>query len=321
MTRTDKTKGKSAKHSSKSKHVMLSIPKVSPTAQSPSTCLITRVDIDKIGRKLDIDDVLENMRKRYKNVDPCTLILKMLPENCIPLGWKLTEILGKGSYGIVLGTRGRMGQFGALKLLHPRDYSTQNNINRECKIGEKFHSMGIGVKVWGCFSFTRGKQKLNALHMSRIDGTVSSYLQGGTLSISKISSLVDNIFDIIARMKREKITHQDFHLSNIGYVHSSGDSSSKLVVIDFGKTTTKKAFVEYDIIKMIICTRKGYTSYSRSSNGTITPANTRIVENLQLFENLVRNKAKKVYDLEFPIDINDMIMYRDLVKEENYDYL
>lgn len=321
MTRTVKNKKSSLKHSSKIKSVMLDIPRSSSSSISPATCMLTRFELDKLGNKLDIDDVLKGLRIKYTNLDPCALVLKMLPAGCIPKNWQLTAILGKGAHGVVLGTRSPSGEFGALKITHPRDYTTQNAIKKEYKLGDKFHEMGIGVEVKGQCSFTRRKKKLNALHMSRIDGTISSYLQSGKLSTAKISNLVDKIFNLLSIMKSGKCTHADFHLSNIGYIHSDNSDSSNLVVIDFGRTTSKKAVVGYDIIKLLICTQKGYTSYSRSLGNTITPKTERIMDNLQKFEELVRIKAKEVYKLEFPSDLEGMLDRKDKIQVDNYDYL
>jgi len=320
MTRENKKRTSVKRSSSTFKPVKLDIHRKSPI-RCPSSCRLTRLDLDKLGSNLDIEDVFRSLRLKYSNVDPCTLIGKMLPTGCIPIGWKVTETLGKGANGIVVGTRGSSGQLGALKITHPHDYTSQNSMKKEHKIGRKFYDMGIGVEILEYCSFIRKKKKINTLHMSRIDGTISSYLQRGILSQDKISELVDGIFNILDIMKRGKITHADFHLSNIGFVHPDKGVSSKLVVIDFGKTTTKKYIRGYDIIKILICTQKGYTSYSRSPGNTITPKPARIMENLQRFEQLVRDKAKDIYNIEFPSDLDGMLSVKDEMESVNYDYL
>jgi len=313
-------KGKKRKRSTETTPKDLTIPVLTRSPPS-SECRISRYDLDKIGNNLDIDDVFRDLRLKYVGIDACALLLRMLPRKCIPSNWIVTRILGKGAYGIVIGTRGPMGELGALKITHPRDYSSQNTIQREFKLGEKMHEIGIGVELRHHCSFIRNKKKMNILHMGRIDGTVSSYLQTKKLSASKISILIDHIFFILSKFRESKVTHGDFHLSNIGFIHSTSDNNSKLVAIDFGKTTRKKAVTSYDIIKMLICTQKGYTSYSRSLGNSVTPKTERILENLQTFERLVRIKAQEVYQLEFPNDLDDMLERKDRIEYDNYNYL
>jgi len=97
-------KGKKRKRSTETTPKDLTIPVLTRSPPS-SECRISRYDLDKIGNNLDIDDVFRDLRLKYVGIDACALLLRMLPRKCIPSNWIVTRILGKGAYGIVIGTK------------------------------------------------------------------------------------------------------------------------------------------------------------------------------------------------------------------------
>jgi len=271
------------------------------------SCELTITDLRELGEDLDIEKTVYKYTREMSRADTaCTILRSIIPERCIPLDWEFTEVLGKGAYGTVIGTKGPNNERGALKLIRQRD---SESARKEYSSGIKFNKMGIGPEVKSHCSFIRGGNKVHAIHMSRIDGTISTYLQGDLTDL-QIYDLVQKLFHVIYRIANRGCTHMDFHLSNVGFVYSNPNTIGKLVVIDHGKVTHKKSFIGIDILQMIRGNLTGFSSRGVTNK-----------KNLQLFETLVREKASSELGITFPTEKENLKEQYFIMRENAYDYL
>ena len=276
-----------------------------------SRCLLQVRQLLDFGKSMNMLEIMEDELKKTRNPDKvCNALHKFLPENCIPSGWKIDAFLGKGSFGNVFSTAGPNNTRGALKImidhydLEPDDSDIMNSTERkeamlEQQNSNKFHEYGLSPKTtWMCshdlYDDDKNAKTLYVTHMSRIDGTLEDYLNVAR-DETELSNVVNSIMGLLLRMRTLNFTHGDFHTGNIGYVFLDGISPTPhFQIIDHGFVSTTKCLPEVDIGQLLrVIVDK---ELSPEMNAT----------NRRLMNKFVRENAKRIFNLDFPISEDDI---------------
>ncbi|CAM9384399.1 unnamed protein product, partial [Laminaria digitata] len=85
--------------------------------------------------------------------------------------------------------------------------------------------------------------------MESIDGTLAAWLEKRR-SKHFLDMFIVAFALTLKKFKEYSFIHGDFHIENIGYTFVS-KTSVKLVPIDFGRFSNKKALTELDILKFL----------------------------------------------------------------------
>ena len=190
---------------------------------------------------------------KVKKHSPCLTLGHFFPKKCLPKGWKITGILGHGSFGFVFSTIGPKNERGALKVIKDDDDdgSEEEEIQREITFNKIFHSLELSPKYMNhCkFSPERGVI-LHTIHMGRIDSTVGEYLNK-ELTSEEIDNLVEKIFELLVKMEKNYVTHGDFHPGNIGLTKNRNGVPGKMQLIDFGFSSIRKFTPKLDIVQLL----------------------------------------------------------------------
>ena len=246
-------------------------------------CVITKDEAHEFGLIFGVSDQIFKGVKNKRKADYCKIFTDFFPSTCLPNGWKLTRVLGKGLSGYVFASIGPNGQRGAFKVTKDETY---NSIVSEMEMGNKFNEIGLSPEIKSYCRFTPpgSNVKLHILHMGRIDSTVDQYLSKKR-SKEEINILVDKIFETISTIAEAGLTHGDLHSDNIGFIQDN-EGIGKISLIDFGLSSDKISLPEIDAIQAI---RQNYYK---------TPKE-RPTVNKKLFENAIKMKAKKTYGFSF----------------------
>ena len=194
---------------------------------------VCRIDSDELvtfsGRFFN--STVEDMGVKFD--DGCDFLEKVFHEEfgegCLPSGWEITGVLGNGKAGRVYSTIGPKGKTGALKIQHEDGFIDTKS---EVMMNKLFHHVGLtGEFKEGCV-FEQDGELLIVTHSEKIDMTLNKYLylSGG----SNFNILCQKIFELFERMRKNGLTHGDFHLHNIGIIVEDDGKTGILQVMDFG---------------------------------------------------------------------------------------
>jgi len=212
-------------------------------------CGLSEKNIKKIGKKTKVEShIRKSIKKIGKNGDPCVAFEKLFDKRIIPSGWRITKLLGAGSFGVVLGTRGPKNEKGALKIINE---SNSKIVDSEIKLGNEFHKLGISPKSTRMAHEKIGGQHLYAIHMDRIDGVIAEYLKKTDPSIQRMDMMVEKLFQLIDIMDKKKLIHGDLHWENIGFIHARDDNVGKLQVIDLGYAYSGKSLPALEFVQLL----------------------------------------------------------------------
>ena len=246
--------------------------RVKPIVQPKIWCTLTQQELREailhmgLGRDITMKDIPTPS-------DPnrlCKSLGEILSAACTK-GWEITGYLGKGANGTVFDVvRKKDGRKGVVKL----QYKDPHTIKEEVSEQRKLHKRGLAPELIEYCSFkprsmdTKAERDLRrAIHtstraprghrvyllfMDKLDGTVEDWLNRSPVSSKSMGALGRAIFDLIQRLRMEGFTHGDFHIGNLGYVFTDPSRTRvRIVPIDFGLTSTKRAFTYLEIIQLV----------------------------------------------------------------------
>lgn len=240
----------------------------------PSFCGVTQDHIEEFADAINLP---ETQRVTLKK-EPCKTLQAFFPKKCLPKGWRITNVLGAGSFGFVFSTRGPGNERGALKVMKE---DKDVDVAHETRIGIRFHGLGLGPEIKSHCTFKpKGGVTIHLIHMSRIDSTIAKYLSVDRTG-SQIENIVDKLFKAISTMEENGITHGDFHFGNIGF-----KNNNTLQIIDFGFSTDKVAMPIVDIYQLI-----RVNLFYNVEIKPVTPGNQK------KFDTLAREYAKNIYNI------------------------
>lgn len=246
-------------------------------------CVITQEDAKEFGLLFGVTEQIFKDVKNKRKADYCKIFTDFFPSSCLPDGWKLTRVLGKGLSGFVLGSVSPTGERGAFKVTMDETY---NSIVAEMEMGKIFNknSLAPEIKRYCRYTPPGTDQKLHILHMGRIDSTVGQYLSK-IRTKKEIDHLVDKIFEAIEAIADAGLTHGDLHGDNIGFIEDCNGVGS-ISLIDFGLSSNKISLPELDAIQAI---RQNFYMERKE----------RPTRNKKLFEKAIKREAKKRYGFDF----------------------
>lgn len=244
-------------------------------------CTVTKKEASEFSLLFGLS--IYNDQKNKGKADWCKILTEFFPSTCLPDGWKVTRVLGKGLSGYVFGVISPTGEKGALKVTQDETY---NSIISEMEMGKRFYEIGLApeTKAYCRFTPPGSNKKLHLLLMGRIDSTVGQYLSK-LRTKKEIDNLVDKIFKAIAIIAENGLTHGDLHGDNISFIHSD-DGIGKLALIDFGLSSNKISIPELDSIQAL---RQNFYMSSKE----------RPRENRKLFSAAIKREAKRIYGFKF----------------------
>lgn len=237
----------------------------------------------------------------------CKSLGEILSAACAK-GWQVTGYLGRGANGTVFDVvRKKDGRKGVVKL----QYKDPHTIKEEVSEQRKLHKKGLAPELIEYCSFkprsigskserdlrnavrssTRAPRghRVYLLFMDKLDGTVEDWLNRSPVSPRSMGALGRAVFDLIQRLREEGFTHGDFHIGNLGYVFTdSSKTKVRIMPIDFGWTSTKRAFTYLEVIQLV---RTSHPMYNAGM-----PRDT-----LAQFVAVVRKLAEKVYAYKLPM--------------------
>ena len=149
--------------------------------------------------------------------------------------WKLIEPLGEGGMGSVWSARNKIGEFGAIKLLHVHLSGYENFVTlfeKEIKILKGIHHASvIDIQDW------EFDQKSTCFYvMPLISGdTLAQFIDTKEISISEFNALALQLVDGIRACHQKEVIHKDIKPANI-MIRSDG----KPILIDFGVAYAKE---------------------------------------------------------------------------------
>ena len=240
----------------------------------PSFCGVNEAHIEAFADAINLPET----KRVTLQKEPCKTLQSFFPKKCIPKEWRITNVLGAGSFGFVFSTRGPGNERGALKVMkEDRDV----DVEHETRIGIKFHGLGLGPEIKSHCTFKpKGGVTIHLIHMSRIDTTVEKYLAVDRTD-AQIENVVDKLFKAISTMEENGITHGDFHFGNIGF-----KNNNTLQIIDFGFSTDKVSMPILDIYQLI-----RVNLFYNVGKKPVTRGNKKI------FDTLARKYAKNIYNI------------------------
>ena len=257
-------------------------------------CGLSEKNIKKIGKKTKIEShIRRSIKKIGKNGDPCIAFEKLFDKRIIPSGWRITKLLGAGSFGVVLGTRGPKNEKGALKIINERNSKI---VDSEIKLANEFYKLGISPSSKRMAHVKIGGQHLYAIHMDRIDGVIAEYLKKTDPSIQRMDMIVEKIFRLVDIMDKKKLIHGDLHWENIGFTHARDDSVGKLQVIDLGYAYSGKSLPALEFVQLL----RGL--HFEKMDGNVSSLT------FKYLDGQIREKALVKYGFRFPTNfmkIND----------------
>ena len=208
-----------------------------------------------LGGKLNLfEDTmgLTNSLNKVKKHNPCLTLNSFFPKKCLPKGWRITDILGNGSFGFVFSTIGPKNERGALKVVkEDDDESEKEEIEREITFNKLFHHLGLSPEYKNHCKFEPEVGViLHTIHMGRVDSTVEEYLQQDRTQ-EEIRILVGKIFELLDKMDKNYVTHGDFHFGNIGLTKNRNDVPGKMLLIDFGFSSIQQFTPTLDIYQLL----------------------------------------------------------------------
>lgn len=202
----------------------------------------------------------------------CDTITGMLSSSCMR-GWKVTRFLSAGSSGHVFRVEHTSGTKAALKV----QIGDAKRLRNEIKCQKAFAKKGLAPKVIRSCSFKpkerlgpRAHAKLNKevqnktvtqptldesptsnlvyiIIMEEIAGVLAQWLRRPK-SAEQLEKKALQIISLMMAFRKHKLTHGDFHLSNIGYVYTDASKRNmKLMPIDFGRSHIGNAFTSIEV--------------------------------------------------------------------------
>lgn len=207
----------------------------------PTNVVLTVADLFNVKKKL------MTIALDWPDATNCDLLSAALPSKCMR-GWRITRFLGRGQFGFVFGTRENKGsKTGALKIqLKGRTSKMQNEIEAH----KKFSKLGLSPTIH-CHCLTaRTRRSVFFVNMSRIDTTLEWWLQTKR-SKQMINLFLEKLFGILEVMRKERITHGDMHLGNIGFVFKRQHTPGRIQLLDHGFASTKGALTELELVQFI----------------------------------------------------------------------
>ena len=249
--------------------------------------------VKKMGssqRKIDLKKDLPTSEKPNML---CDNFKEMLDASCVK-GWDITGYIGQGAYGTTYGARRKSdGKEGVVKV-----QTGNSSVLDEIKSQKILHSKKLAPEVFDFCSYKpksnmvmeRGHDKVYIIFMGLVDGVVEDWLNRSNISPESIKMLAQSIFNTLSKLRREGFTHGDFHIGNLGYVYTDSTRKSVTVApIDFGYTSTEKAFTKFEIMQLV---RTLDPSFYKTKNKSP----------LRALAKEVRRMAMKIYKYKVPSD-------------------
>ena len=159
---------------------------------------------------------------------------------CLSTRYKLLEVLGKGTYGVVRKIQNKeTGQVFALKTILKSKVPDLSLLEKEVDLLQQIHHPHI-VQLFEVY------EEPNQLHLvtelctggELYDKVVEKSLEGGHLSEYDVARILRNILEAIAYCHAQGICHRDLKVEN--FLLLSPDNEAPVKIIDFGlsrKTT------------------------------------------------------------------------------------
>ena len=240
-----------------------------------------------------------NPRFNKSGASTCRIIRDFIPESCLGKDWEIISYLGNGEFGFVFGTQHTSTrEKGALKL----ELQTEGvNSKKELRMSKLFNKAGMSPIVHNSCTFPSGTYSIHGIHMGRIDGTIHKYLEKKR-STKKIAILGLKITKMMRKLEKNKYTHGDFHMGNLGYINARDDGTGKLMLIDHGFSSSKSSTPELEFIQMI------------RDNSYFSPRRHR--SNRAKFDDMIRTIARINYGFVFPRNDRDLQNRRRIISKD-----
>lgn len=276
---------------------------VDKDSEKEKKCGIDNYDLDLVARVLTINmkknlGISVNLRKATTNFDACVAIQNAFPSPIVLPGWKITKLLGNGSFGVAFGTRGPNNEAGALKIMKENKIDL---VDGEIKMGKKFHKLGLSPSVTKVKTFKMGQNSFHSIHMDRLDGILGSYLASNP-SKKIIKMIIDKTLRVVKKLSDNNIVHGDLHFENIGYIHSREKGEvGKLQVIDHGFATSGISLPELDLLQML---RSSQFMWGIKK------------DNANFIDKTILDEAKKQFGISLPTDIYEQDRRMDVLRRK-----
>lgn len=237
---------------------------LSPLTQETPTVSMASAEIMAmaLGRVYSGDDgtagslqvkILEYLQNTYGNVleprgsHPESYLLdevcKMM--GTCARGWKVVQYLGAGVSGMVFLMQDPQNHYRAVKFV-------KKDIVREVCAQMDFHRHGLAVKVYGVEKMIIAGHSSTMVIMDPVSFTLKDALGMAGMSVRRVTSLAGQVVDILGRMRDAHITHGDMHPENIAFIPTpSHPTTYKMVLIDFGRSSTGGANTEVDVAQFV----------------------------------------------------------------------
>lgn len=161
-------------------------------------------------------------------------------------GYKMLDVLkeydflsylGGGAFGETYKGCKSNGECEAIKFTEIDEYEIrEEDVIREYKLGQIFHTHGIGPKIYSLSIVNNGRKKYGIIKMEKIDGTLPELLYK-TKSYKTIDLITDNLVYLIDSLCKYNLIHGDLHIENIAFTLQDKFTEKiypKLLLIDFG---------------------------------------------------------------------------------------
>jgi serine/threonine protein kinase len=134
------------------------------------------------------------------------------------------------------------------RIKYPEQYAYEIETMR------RFYQAGLTVKIISeCKVSMEGiEHEIGVIVMEKLHGTVSELLHkyGPVMTQSTIASLWQQYMAILDTMKRCHLSHNDMHMSNVGYVVEGGNHVLKL--IDFGRGSCQQYMEDLNKLSFLV---------------------------------------------------------------------
>jgi hypothetical protein len=181
--------------------------------------------------------VLEEQGKSF-----CDKIMSYLPSAAFQ-GWKIVKMLGGGAFGKVFLAVNRAGEKRAIKfqLEDPRAFLTARE---EVGLHRWFAKRGLAPAVYAYEVFAGPVRNMNihVIMMEPVDFILEDILchpQAPTFFTNWLEPVGDQLVYLFEQMRKVNATHGDFHTGNIGFKFNPETNKVKLLLIDFGQSSTQ----------------------------------------------------------------------------------
>lgn len=162
-----------------------------------------------------------------------------------------SRLLGQGGSGTVLAACRDRYTCAAVKI---QQIFSRTDFEREVNMQKKFSRMSLGPAILSDPTFFSHDGKyFGVIVMDTVVGDLMSLLEKN-LAQEYVDVVVSYILNMIVLIAKAGFTHGDFSIANMVYVYNR-DAWSEMVLrplmIDFGWTTSKVVWPQYDTLQML----------------------------------------------------------------------